>query len=137
MTVENCEGKKEQSREFLESYKRLWLTLKMGLFPFLANNFFLKWRKSHHQLQVNKSYRSAVASISNFSLPQQNMKNALLHQINMVIGKQNNHCVHALDTVNTTVMLLGRTSGVEFKQKFQLASRTSRYKNQLAPQIFY
>jgi len=36
------------------------------------------------------------------------MKNALLHQINMVIGKQNNHCVHALDTV----MLLGRTSSV-------------------------
>jgi len=28
-------------------------------------------------------------------------------------------------------------AGVEFKQKFQLASRTSRYKNQLAPQIFY
>ena len=27
--------------------------------------------------------------------------------------------------------------GVEFKQTFQLASRTSRYKNQLAPQIFY
>jgi hypothetical protein len=26
-------------------------------------------------------------------------------------------------------------SGVKFKQKFQLASRTSRYKNQLAPQI--
>ena len=28
-------------------------------------------------------------------------------------------------------------AGVEFKQKFQLDSRTSRYKNQLAPQIFY
>jgi hypothetical protein len=29
------------------------------------------------------------------------------------------------------------TPGVEFKQKFQLASKTSRYKNQLVPQIFY
>jgi hypothetical protein len=29
------------------------------------------------------------------------------------------------------------SAGVEFKQKFQLDSRTSRYKNQLAPQIFY
>jgi hypothetical protein len=29
------------------------------------------------------------------------------------------------------------SAGVEFKQKLQLASRTSRYKNQLAPQIFY
>jgi hypothetical protein len=26
---------------------------------------------------------------------------------------------------------------VEFKQKFQLDSTTSRYRNQLAPQIFY
>jgi hypothetical protein len=31
----------------------------------------------------------------------------------------------------------GMCPGVEFKQKFQLASRTSRYKNQLVPQIFY
>jgi hypothetical protein len=28
---------------------------------------------------------------------------------------------------------LGSWTGVEFKQKLQLASRTSRYKNQLAP----
>ena len=30
-----------------------------------------------------------------------------------------------------------RHAGVEFKQKFQLDSRTSRYKNQRAPQIYY
>ena len=35
------------------------------------------------------------------------------------------------------VVICNHGSGVEFKQKFQLASRTSRYKNQLAPQIFY
>jgi hypothetical protein len=42
-----------------------------------------------------------------------------------------------LNNDNNYQLKFGSTTGVEFKQKFQLASMASRYKNQLALQIFY
>ena len=51
----------------------------------------------------------------------------------------NDSCQNTSEHVQENVEKVNNwdSAGVEFKQKLQLASRTSRYTNQLAPQIFY